>query len=279
MAVSIEVRFPSSPAAKPVKVSVNGITIPRDEIVREMQNHPADKPFVAWLGAARALVVRELLLQRAKALGLTAEPLTQDGRRETEDEALMRGVVEREVLVPEPDDETCRRYYDNNKTRFRSPDIYEASHILFAAPVDDTEARAQARADAEGVLATLQDDPGCFASLARAYSRCPSAEHGGNLGQLTQGQTTPEFERAMLAMTPGEVSSEPIASRFGFHIIRLDRKVEGRTVPYEAVAEQIANYLRDSVMHRAQAQYVARLVSAAEIDGIELAGAAEHRVN
>ena len=34
------------------------------------------------------------------------------GRRETDEEAMMRGVVEREVAVPEPDDETCRRYYD-----------------------------------------------------------------------------------------------------------------------------------------------------------------------
>jgi peptidyl-prolyl cis-trans isomerase C len=70
-----------------------------------------------------------------------------------------------------------------------------------------------------------------------------------------------------------------VASRFGFHIIRLERKVEGRTLPYEAVAEQIATYLGDSVLHRAQAQYVARLVSAATIEGVALAGAAEHRVN
>ena len=279
MSVSIEVRFPTSTAGKPVKVSVNGVTIPRDDIVREMQNHPADKPFAAWQQAAQALVVRELLMQRAQALGLTAEPLTEDGRRETEDEALMRALVESEVVVPEPDDATCRRYYDNNKARFRSPDIYEASHILFAASTEDEDASAKARADAEAVLATLQENPETFATLAQAYSRCPSAAQGGNLGQLTLDQVTAEFADALETMTVGELCLTPVETRYGLHIIRLERKIEGRTLPYEAVAERIADYLRDSVLHRAQAQYVARLVSAAQIDGVALAGAAEHRVN
>jgi peptidyl-prolyl cis-trans isomerase C len=279
MSVSIEINVAGKSAAKPVNVSVNGVAIPRDTIVREMQNHPADKPIAAWQQAARALVVRELLLQRAAALGLTAEPLTEDGRRETDDEALMRAVVEREVTVPEPDDATCRRYYANNIARFRSPDIYEASHILFAALPEDQEAYAQACADAQAVLARLADNRESFAVLAQAYSRCPSGAQGGNLGQLTADQVTPEFAEALKNMVPGEISVEPVATRYGLHIIQLARKHDGRTLPFEAVAERIADYLRDSVAHRAQGQYIARLVSAATIEGIALAGAEAHRVN
>jgi peptidyl-prolyl cis-trans isomerase C len=268
------------PAGKPVTVSVNGVTVERDAIVREMQHHPADKPIAAWQQAARALVIRELLLQRASAIGVMPEPISDEaGRRETDDEAVMRTVVEREVTVPEPDDETCRRYYANNIARFRSSDIYEASHILFAALPSDKDAYAQARADAEAVLATLNENPETFATLAQSYSRCTSAAQGGNLGQLTRGQTTPEFEQAMVALSAGEISAAPVATRYGFHIIRLERMHEGKTLPYEAVAERIADYLRDSVAHRAQAQYVARLVSAAQIEGIALAGAADLRVN
>lgn len=268
------------PAGKPVTVSVNGTAIARDAIVREMQNHPADKPIAAWQQAARALVVRELLLQRAQTIGLTPAPVSdEEGRRETDEEALMRGVVEHEVMVPEPDEAICRRYYENNKARFRSPDIYEASHILFAAVPSDKDAYAQARADAEAVLATLQENPESFGALAQAYSCCPSAAQDGNLGQLTRGQTTPEFEQAMIALSSGETCAAPVATRYGFHIIRVARKHEGRTLPYEVVAERIANYLRDSVTHRAQAQYIARLVSAARIEGIALEGAQAHRVN
>lgn len=268
------------PAGKPVPVCVNGVTIARHAIVREMQHHPAGKPIAAWQQAARALVIRELLLQRARHLGLSPEPVSDDeGRRETDEEALMRGVVEREVTVPEPDEETCRRYYERNSARFRSPDIYEASHILFAALPADREAYAQARADAAAVLATLQENPESFATLAQAYSRCPSGAQGGNLGQLTKGQTTPEFEQAMLRLAPGALCAEPVETRYGFHIIRLERKHDGRILPFEVVAERIADYLRDSVAHRAQAQYIARLASAAQIEGIELAGADALRVH
>jgi peptidyl-prolyl cis-trans isomerase C len=249
------------PAGKPVTVSVNGVAIARDAIVREMQHHPAQKPIAAWQQAARALVIREVLL------------------REIDEEALMRGVVEREVVVPEPDDETCRRYYERNGARFRSPDIYEAAHILFAALPSDPEAYARAQADAAGVLAALNERPDSFASMAQAHSRCPSATQGGNLGQITAGQTTPEFEEALMALPPGQLCEAPVATRYGFHIIRLDRRHEGQVLPYEMVAARIADYLRESVRRRADAQYIARLVTAAKIEGIDLAGADALRVH
>jgi peptidyl-prolyl cis-trans isomerase C len=279
MAMSCEVHT-SIPAGKPVTVSVNGVAIARDAIVREMQHHPAEKPIAAWQQAARALVIRELLLQEARRLGVTPQPASDgEGRRETDEEAMMRGLIEREVAVPEPDDETCRRYYQRNGMRFRSPDIYEASHILFAALPADREAYAHARADAAAVLAALRENPDCFAALARAYSRCPSAAQDGNLGQITEGQTTAEFEQALFALAPGQLCAEPVATRYGFHIILLERKHEGRNLPYETVAERIGEYLRDSVRRRADAQYVARLVSAARIEGVELAGADALRVH
>jgi peptidyl-prolyl cis-trans isomerase C len=277
MSCSVHVQFP---AGKPITVSVNGISIARDAIQREMQHHPAKKPIAAWQQAARALVIRELLLQRARHLQIEPDPISDEaGRRETDDEALMRTIVEREVTVPEPDDETCRRYYEQNSARFRSSDIYEVSHILFAALPENHDAYAQARADAAAVLTTLQESQECFAALAKVYSRCPSAEQGGNLGQITKGQTTPEFERALISLSPGELCAEPVATRYGFHIIRLERKHDGRVLPYEAVSERIADYLRESVRRRADAQYVARLVSAAKIEGIEIAGGDALRVH
>jgi peptidyl-prolyl cis-trans isomerase C len=268
------------PGGKPVAVSVNGVAIARETIVREMQHHAAAKPLAAWQQAASALVIRELLLQEARRLAVAPRPISDaEGRRETDEEAMMRALIEREVAVPEPDDETCRRYYENNRARFRSSDIYEASHILFAASPDNREAYAQARADAAGVLAALAERPESFAQMAQAYSRCPSGSQGGNLGQITAGQTTPEFEQALIALAPGALSEAPVATRYGFHVIRLGRKHAGRTLPYEVVAERIADYLRESVKRRADAQYVARLVSAAQIDGVDLAGADALRVH
>ena len=70
-----------------------------------------------------------------------------------------------------------------------------------------------------------------------------------------------------------------MATRYGLHIIRLDDKVEGAELPFELVAGRIADYLRENVTRKATAQYIARLVSAADITGITLEGAEAHRVN
>jgi len=261
-------------------VSVNGVAIPHDAIAREVQHHKAPKPIEAWQAAARALVIRELLLQQARHLGIEPASCSDDsGRRETEEEALVRGLIEQEVATPDPDESACRRYYEQNRRRFRSETIYEAAHILFAAWQGDAEAYAQAERAAALVLAELKQRPESFGDLARAHSACPSAASGGNLGQITEGQVTPEFTQALAVLAPGAISDKPVRTRYGVHVIRLERKIEGDELPFDLVADRIAAYLRDNVMHRATAQYIARLVSKAQIAGIDLAGAEAHRVS
>jgi peptidyl-prolyl cis-trans isomerase C len=267
-------------AAPPPVVSVNGVVIPRDTIAQEIQNHPASKPLLAWRSATRALVVRELLLQEAGRIAIVAEPREdEDGRRETDEEALLRQLVELEIVTPEPNEDVCRRYYANNIARFRAPDIYEASHILIAACPEEPEAFADARRLAETLLVKLTARPDLFSELAQIHSCCPSGKQGGNLGQISSGQTTSEFERALFVLAPGETTSAPVPSRYGFHIIRLDRKIEGGVLPYELVAKRIASYLNERVRRLATAQYIARLVSRAQIRGIDIEGAEAHRVN
>lgn len=260
-------------------VSVNGVTIRHDDISREAQNHPAPTPIEAWTAAARALAVRELLLQEARRIGLEAEALADgEGRTETIEEALIRGLVEREVSTPLPDEEACRRYYEQNLKRFRSTDLYEAAHILIAAAPHDRAAYSAARAEAEALTVALRNAPNQFSEFARAHSGCPSKGVGGNLGQLSPGDTTPEFDTALSTMAPGETSAEPVASRFGHHVIRLDRKIEGRQLAFELVRERIADYLVDRVRHMAIAQFVARLTARAEITGVDLPTTADLRV-
>jgi peptidyl-prolyl cis-trans isomerase C len=263
---------------KPKPVRVNGVEVPRAEISREAQYHPSQKPIDAWHSAAKALVIRHLLLAEAKRLAIAAKPKTEDGRTETEEEALIRGLLEQEVITPEPDEAACLRYYQNNRSRFCSPAIYEAAHILVAADRRDARAYDAAKTKASDIARELGIFPEKFDMLASLHSDCPSAELHGNLGQLTSGQTTPEFEKALLALETGAIS-EPVESRYGLHIIRLDRKIEGKQVPFEAVRERIADYLRESVERRAAAQFIALLVSRAKIEGMEIAGAEAYRVN
>lgn len=255
---------------KPKTISVNGVVVSREAIAQEVQNHPAEKPILAWQAAARALVVRELLLQESVRLGIDAVPLSDvAGRTETADEAAMRTLVEREVATPEPDEATCRRFYEQNHQRFRSGDLYEAAHILVAATHGDIATRTEARATADMILAAVKSDRAAFADLATSHSDCKtSASEGGYLGQITRGQTVPEFETALERMDPGEVAI--VETRYGFHVVRLDRRVEGQILPFEIARERIADYLALSVEQRALAQYISILAGRAEITGISL---------
>lgn len=259
---------------KPKSISVNGTVIAREVIAREVQNHPAEKPILAWQAATRALVVRELLLQESRRLGIEAEPLRDpEGRFETAEEAAMRTLIEREVVTPEPDEAACLRFYEQNRARFRSGDLYEAAHILIAAPRSDTAARTTARATADTILSAVRADPALFAEFARSHSDCKtSAENGGHLGQLTRGQTVAEFEAALQRMRPGEFAIAE--TRYGFHVVRLDRHAPGQMLPFELARGRIADYLATSVQHRALAQYVSLLAGRAEITGIALAASA-----
>lgn len=258
---------------KPTDVTVNGVSISREAIAREAQNHPASTPREAWLSAARALAIRELLLQRAAALGLTAAPAEdEEGRRETDEEALVRAVIDRDVVVPTADDAACQRFYEQNMKRFRTPDLFAASHILIAAAPGDVAGRDVARQAADVLLTALRDAPQRFADLAKSHSACPSKDVGGALGQIGPGQTVPEFERALPTIAVGTVGAEPIETRFGYHIIRVDHREGGRQLPLEAVRERIARYLDERVRRSAAHQYVTVLAGAADIAGIDLRG-------
>lgn len=256
---------------RPVPVSVNGRMIASADIARETQHHASADPDEAWEGAARALAIRELLRQEAERLAIDAAPIEDDeGRRETVDEARLRALLEREVVVPRADEATCRRYYVSNRGHFRSPDLFEVAHILLPAAPGDTTARDAARRAAQALIAELRERPNVFASLCASHSACPSREQGGNLGQIGPGQTVAEFELALSRMAPGAVHGEPVETRYGLHVVRLDRRIDGRELPFELVRQRIADYLDESVERRALQQYVAVLASRAVVAGVDL---------
>mgnify|MGYP001042139561 CR=1 FL=1 len=262
------------PKARPIlkEISVNGIKIAEAEILAEAQNHPAESPGAAVLDAARALVVRQLLLQEAMHAGLSDPAASGSGPRETAEDAAIRELVAREVEAPFASQEECRRFYDNNPARFRSEPIFEARHILIAAPDGDTAARDKARIVAKALIDRLSGQPSDFGALAMAHSACPSRKQGGNLGQITRGSTVAEFESALSRMIPGELAREPVESRYGLHVVMLDRRIDGEMLPFDMVRDRIAGWLEAASWSRAIAQYISVLAGRASIHGIDIGG-------
>ncbi|WP_095148366.1 peptidylprolyl isomerase [Pseudomonas sp. Irchel s3a18] len=249
-------------------ISVNQVPITPEAMARELQYHPAPSREEAVYQAARALVIRELLQQRIAELGLSL----QLGAGENEEEAATRLLLEREVQVPECDEATCERYYDSNRARFHSAPLLAVRHILLECAPDDAEARSLAHVQAEILVQRLEEFPGSFAELAQKYSACPSKAQGGSLGQISKGQTVPELERQLFTLAPG-LASKPLESRFGWHVVSVDQRIEGKALPYEVVSTAIRTQLQQGVWQKALVQYLQTLIGAADVRGIHLQGA------
>lgn len=214
--------------------------------------------------SAELAAVRELLRQRAIAVGLLAAESADDDAVD----AAVESLLEREAPVPAPTDEECRRYFDAHRQEFSSGDLVCARHILFqVTPLAPT---AQIRARAERTLGELLREPERFAALACELSNCPSGQHGGNLGQIARGDTAPEFEQAVFRQGPLGLMRELVRTRYGFHIISIDRRIEGETLPFELVMSRVAERLKTRVEEQALRQYVSILACAAELQGVEI---------
>jgi peptidyl-prolyl cis-trans isomerase C len=208
--------------------------------------------------------VRELLRQRAVAIGL----LDEASREETAIERAIEDLLAREVITPTPTEEECRRYYQAHPREFESGDLVHARHILFQ--VTPAVRIPEIRARAEQTLNELLREPNRFAAVAAEMSNCPSAQQGGNLGQISRGDTVPEFEKALFRLGPTGLLRELVRTRHGFHIVAVDRRVPGAKLPFEVVRDDIAERLRAMVEEKALRQYISVLAGQADIQGADL---------
>ncbi|MBV2182166.1 MAG: peptidyl-prolyl cis-trans isomerase [Castellaniella sp.] len=240
-------------------ITVNDTTITESEILAEVPNHEQDAN--PRLAAGQELVLRELIRQRGSELGFN-----DDGH-----EPLLASVLGHDVRTPQADGASCRRYYDQHPDEFREGDLVEVWHVLFQATSGLDVQKLRSRANLH--LAELhRKGVGHFAQYAREYSNCPSGAQGGSLGELTRGEMVPEFEKAVFAMPAHTLAGELVETRFGFHIVRTGRKVEGHVLPFETVRDKLAAWLEESSYRRAVHQYLQQLVGAARIDGIPMQG-------
>jgi len=254
-------------------VVVNGETIPSAAVAAEAQNHtgPKEKPGIAWRKAAQALTIRALLLQEARARGLTPDPIELAPRRvETEDEALVRALLDEALSIAPVTEAAVHAEWAKAPDRYRSAPLWDVSHILCACDPRDEAERGLAEARALALQARLEGDAKGFAAAARE-SDCGSKASGGHLGQLGPGDTVPEFEAALRDLPEGGISPAPVLSRHGWHIIRLNATAPGQVLPYDTVRPKIAQALEKAAWAQASRAFVADLARGAQITGASLA--------
>jgi len=172
--------------------------------------------------------------------------------------------------------EEVRKTYEQNTARFSVPEERDASHILIEVAPDANEtAKAEARRKAEDLVRQLQATPDRFAELAREYSQDPgSAKSGGDLGFLQRGVTKKSFDDALFSMKVGEIKG-PVATEFGYHIIRLNAIRGGSTKPFEEVRAGIETELKRAKAQKRYAELAEQLSNIAYEQSDSLKPAAE----
>jgi peptidyl-prolyl cis-trans isomerase C len=258
---------PAQPALPEHDIVVNGTVISAAEIAAEMQHHPSPDAMAAWESAARALVVRRLLLDAAAP------------EAGADEEAAVDALLAREIRVPEPDDAAGARWLAAHPERFGTAEAWEASHILLAADPEEPEERAAATRRAEELLGLLRAVPGRLPELAREHSACPSREQGGMLGRVERGSTVAPFEAALAGLTPGAFCAEPVATRYGIHVVQLHRHIPARLPPYDEVRPRVLRDLRAAAWEAALRHTIAVLAAQARIEGFILGAEGEARAD
>ena len=118
-----------------MSIFINNAEITAEEVGQEMQYHPAPTQERAWQLAAQSLVIRQLLLQQAAENGLCEDAGSITAG---EDEKLIDQLLEQDIVVPEADEATCRRFYDNHPDSFKDEKTGErAAFELVQANIRD----------------------------------------------------------------------------------------------------------------------------------------------
>lgn len=257
----------NAPSAALPEITVNGVSITESDLANELQYHQNPNFELVVQQAGQALVVKELLMARAKVLNLFSET--------DPEELVLQKLIASEVTTENPTEQDCVRYFENNPERFTSDPLIEADHILLAAAKDDIPGREVAKRKSHEIISQLKLDPLLFPVLAKEFSACPSKETGGSLGQLSKGQTVPEFEKQINRLPTG-IADKPIESRYGCHVVNITRKIEGKALEYDMVSDKVKGYLTHRASHLAIQAYIQSLIEAADIQGIKMMFAEEN---
>lgn len=215
----------------------------------------------------------ELLRQAAQQAGLLAQddaPGT-GGAISAQASSAIEQLLERELAIPDPSEEACRRYHDAHPAAHAQGERAHLRHVLFAVtPGVDVK---QLRLRAEAMLIDLRcaDDGGSqFAEAAAQWSNCPSGQHGGDLGWLTRADCAPEFAREVFGGAEIGVLARLVHSRFGLHVVEVVARDPGQQPAFEEVRKAIALTLRQRAWVNALRQYLQLLAGAAAVEGVEL---------
>ena len=226
-------------AAKPLAV-VNGEAIPAlfGNFIRQNRVKRNMPPEALTDEAVREGAVNAMLLaQQAVREGLDKDPSVAAALEFQKMELLGRAALESYLRANPIQEETVKAEYENAKAAAGTVE-YRARHILVNS---EKEAR-------DVITKLTKGKKAKFETLAKQHSKDTSAGNGGDLGWVLPANLVPEFAEAMAKLKKGELTRDPVQTRFGWHVIRLEETRKLDFPEYEKIKNRIAGQLQQQVI-------------------------------
>jgi parvulin-like peptidyl-prolyl isomerase len=257
----------SSVAASDILATVNGKNITKEDAQAFvtaaapnstfMQLKPQEQKMVT-----DRLVEKELFTELAAKEGFEKKPEFQRNMEKLKNELLVNMWMKAQMDSIVVSDGDAKAFYDKNSAKFMQQDSMHARHIL----VKD-EKEAQAIIDS---LKSLKGDAlkAKFIEVAETKSTGPSGPKGGDLGTFAKGQMVPEFSDAAWALEVGQITTKPVKTQFGYHVIFLEEKTPAKPVSYDEVKDKILTMLKQQQFTAKVGEIAKELKSKAKIENM-----------
>lgn len=178
------------------------------------------------------LVDMHVMADAAQAAGVADTPKYKARMAFLTAQALRSAYVEDELQAKITEDEIKARY-EKDIAGYVAPEEVHARHIL-----------VKTEDEANAIIKQLADG-GDFQAIAKEKSEDPGSKvNGGDLGFFSKGQMVPEFEAEAFALKPGETSTKPVKTQFGYHVLKVEERRTQPVPTLDQVREQVVEMVR-----------------------------------
>jgi len=202
-------------------------------------------------------VEKRLLSKKAIDSGIENDPTYKSTLEKMKKDLALEIWMKKQFEKVKVDDKDVKDFYNKNLKMFKQPEMVKAKHIL-----------VKSEAEAKKIISELKkskDLKSDFEKLAAKKSTGPSASNGGELGWFDRTKMVKPFADAAFKLKKGTITTTPVKTQFGYHVIYVEDKKEAKTTPLEKVKKNIIQTLKVKKFQEEMKKIAKTLKSKADI--------------
>lgn len=247
--------------------TVNGKNITADDAELFVKASAPQATFVTLPNEQKVMIIdrlieRSLFIEAAKKDKVDESPLFKENLEKLKDELFVNLWMKKQMEHTIVSDSEAQDFYKKNQDKFKNPQTAQAKHIL-----------VEAEKDAKDLIVDMSKLTGKalmekFIELAKSKSTGPSGANGGDLGSFTADQMVPEFSKATFALKDGTITTTPVKTQFGYHIIYLEKLNPAEIIEFDKVKENIIQSLKQKQFNSKLTEIAKELKSKADVKNL-----------